>query len=149
MIVSFRQGELRDAPELMLLLMQLGYPLSLTDLQGRLKCYLSSSSYEVFVALKENKIVGCVALSFKESFVKVGKVARIEALIVKEGFKRQGIGRLLMEKAEEKARERECQVMELTSGLRRASQGAHNFYEALNYKNKGHYAKLYLRKSLI
>jgi hypothetical protein len=35
-------------------------------------------------------------------------------------------------------------IIELTSGLRRASDGSHAFYKRLGYQNEGPAAKLYL-----
>jgi hypothetical protein len=39
-------------------------------------------------------------------------------------------------------------IIDLTSGLRRAKAGSHEFYKNLGYKNEGYMAKLYLRKEL-
>lgn len=39
-------------------------------------------------------------------------------------------------------------IIDLTSGIRRANEGTHQFYNNLGYKNDGYMAKLYLRKEL-
>ncbi|STX83883.1 acetyltransferase [Legionella donaldsonii] len=49
---------------------------------------------------------------------------------------------------EEFARKFSPCIIDLTSGLRRAKEGSHDFYKSLGYQNEGHMAKLYLRKML-
>lgn len=39
-------------------------------------------------------------------------------------------------------------IIGLTSGMRRANEGTHEFYKKLGYKNEGAMAKLYLRKEI-
>jgi len=39
-------------------------------------------------------------------------------------------------------------IIDLTSGLRRAQGGTHEFYKRIGYQNEGPMAKLYLRKEL-
>ncbi len=39
-------------------------------------------------------------------------------------------------------------IIDLTSGLRRAKDGSHEFYKSIGYQNEGHMAKLYLRKEI-
>ena len=39
-------------------------------------------------------------------------------------------------------------IIDLTSGLRRAQDGTHEFYKRIGYQNEGPMAKLYLRKEL-
>lgn len=68
--------------------------------------------------------------------------------MVDEDIRGQGIGRQLMEEAENLARSKGCKIIELTSGLRRAKEGTHEFYKALGYQNEGQMAKLYLCKKM-
>jgi len=51
-----------------------------------------------------------------------------------------------MEFVEEVARKNAPAIVDLTSGIRRAKDGAHQFYNGLGYKNEGPMAKEYLRK---
>ncbi|HHY0700115.1 TPA: GNAT family N-acetyltransferase, partial [Legionella anisa] len=72
----------------------------------------------------------------------------IEGLVVDQGYRNQGIGKKLMITVEEFARQFSPCIIDLTSGLRRAKEGSHDFYKSLGYQNEGHMAKLYLRKVL-
>lgn len=53
-----------------------------------------------------------------------------------------------MQFVENYARQFSPAIIDLTSGLRRASEGTHEFYKKLGYKNEGLMAKLYLRKEI-
>jgi GNAT superfamily N-acetyltransferase len=62
-----------------------------------------------------------------EAFVVVG------GLVVDDACRRMGIGRSLMEQAEDWARTRGCSMVRLTSSSTRAA--AHKFYEDIGYTN--------------
>ena len=72
----------------------------------------------------------------------------IESLVVNEKYRGCGIGKKLMLFVEDIARKFSPAIIDLTSGLRRAKDGSHEFYKALGYNNEGHMAKLYLRKEV-
>ena len=70
----------------------------------------------------------------------------IEGLIVDKNNRGLGIGKQLMYFVEDIARKFSPSIVDLTSGLRRAKDGSHEFYKNLGYQNNGPMAKLYLRK---
>lgn len=143
-----RPATLEDASFLLPLMEQLGYPLSLKALQGRIKKYSDHHSYHVLVAEKNHNLLGFIALAFHEFFVFEGKRCRIEGLIVDDKHRGHGVGRHLIQQAEILAKQEGCLLIELTSGLRRAKDGSHEFYRALGYENDDITGKLYLRKDL-
>ncbi len=69
-----------------------------------------------------------------------GRVAWVEEAIIESGFRRHGIGRLLLEEFEVWARSREAGYMALAT--RRASE----FYSALGYEVSATYYRKMLRK---
>lgn len=148
MSIIIRQATLQDAPSILPLMVQLGYPTTSEKLIERMNFYLISPDYEVFVAQQENNIVGLVTLTFFQHFVGDKKACRITALVVDEKYRKHGIGRLLMTEVENCAKNFGYSIIELTSGLRRAKDGSHEFYKKLGYQNEGFMAKLYLRKEL-
>ena len=78
-----------------------------------------------------------------------GKVRfHIECLIVDRNYRNKGVGKKLMLFVEEVAKISRPAIIDLTSGVRRAKDGSHDFYKALGYNNEGHMAKLYLRKEV-
>jgi ribosomal protein S18 acetylase RimI-like enzyme len=95
-----------------------------------------------------SEIVGFVAWSKSGLFVLDMVRFRIESLIVAEWCRGRGIGTKLITCVEDIAKAYKPATIDLTSGLRRASDGAHEFYKGLGYQNDGPMAKVYLRKEL-
>ncbi|HHF7373672.1 TPA: GNAT family N-acetyltransferase [Legionella bozemanae] len=104
--------------------------------------------YGVLLAEIAGKVVGWIAWSKSYLFVSETTRFHIEGLVVDQGYRNQGIGKKLMITVEEFARKFSPCIIDLTSGLRRAKEGSHDFYKSLGYQNEGHMAKLYLRKVL-
>jgi GNAT superfamily N-acetyltransferase len=65
------------------------------------------------------------------------------ALIVSSACRGQGIGRLLVEAAENAASELGCVGMEVTSA--RSRTDSHPFYQSLGYQDCGHRSARYLK----
>jgi GNAT superfamily N-acetyltransferase len=59
--------------------------------------------------------------------------AEVGGLVVDEGYRRRGIGRLLMQQAEQWACEKGCWAVYLRSNVVR--KDAHAFYEGIGYSN--------------
>jgi len=96
----------------------------------------------------DKQIAGLVAWSRSSLFVSDSTRFHIEGLVVASRYRGQGIGKMLMKFVEDIAKESSPAIIDLTSGLRRAKAGSHEFYKNLGYKNEGYMAKLYLRKEL-
>lgn len=127
---------------------RLGYPCEIEELASRFEIFIKLEGYGVAVAENNHQIAGWIA--WIRSFLFVCDKVRfhIEGLVVDDKYRGQGIGKKLMNFVEDMAiKHRPC-IIDLTSGLRRAGEGTHNFYESLGYQNKGEMAKLYLRKEL-
>jgi ribosomal protein S18 acetylase RimI-like enzyme len=137
-----------DIPELPPLLAELGYPRTLEDLKARFIRFLNNPGYGIAVCEIDNEIVGLVAWSKSDLFVSDKVRFHIEGLIVAENHRGMSIGKKLMEFVEEIAKQHAPAIIDLTSGIRRAKDGSHEFYKRLGYQNEGLMAKLYLRKEL-
>lgn len=146
--ILIRPIQQKDFSQIPTFLETLGYPQSFHQMEETLETYSQSSDYTVLVAVQSDRILGFIALSSTRLFVSNKRKARIESLIVEESSRRKGIGKLLMTAAEEWCRSKNCDFLELTSGMRRAKDGSHDFYKSLGYKNEGTTSKLYLRKYL-
>jgi len=144
--IEIRFCEISDIPNLLTLMNQLGYPATEIELKSRFQRFIKNDGYGVTVALKTNKIVGFI--SWSKSILIVTNQTRfhIEALIVHKDHRGQSIGKKLMCFVEDIARKCCPSIVDLTSGLRRANDGSHEFYKNLGYQNDGPMAKLYLRK---
>ena len=90
------------------------------------------SRYRIFVADIAVDVVGFVttvealALNMPNGYIK------INGLAVLPEYRRRGIGKMLMERVEELARERDISRICLASGFSRTE--AHKFYERLGYE---------------
>ncbi|GIP29406.1 hypothetical protein J23TS9_45360 [Paenibacillus sp. J23TS9] len=88
-------------------------------------------NYKTFVALFENKVVGCItmvqtmALEYEVGYLK------INGLVVQKGFQQKGIGARLLNHAESYASEKELSYLILNCGFQRTN--AHEFYESKGY----------------
>ena len=145
---TIRIATTSDALGLLPLMEQLGYPQNSQDFEKRLEIFMSKEGYGVAVAEKSKIIIGLVAWSKTTIFVSTASRIHIEGLVVNKQYRGQGIGKRLMNFVENIAKILSPCIIDLTSGLRRAKDGSHEFYKALGYKNDGPMAKLYLRKEV-
>lgn len=96
---------------------------------------MADQNAALFVAQSDRRIVGLVEISLREapdiSIMVPRRYARIGTLVVKEGFRRAGVGRELMEKAHQWARAKGADQVELS--VWEFNEGAIAFYERLGY----------------
>jgi GNAT superfamily N-acetyltransferase len=138
----------KDIPALVNLMEELGYPTTHKELLIRFKKFSFLSGYGVLVAILKERIVGLVAWSQTLLFVSDKTRFHIEALVVNKQYRGKSIGKKLMLSVEKIARQHAPSIIDLTSGVRRAPEGTHTFYNGLGYKNDGPMAKIYLRKEI-
>lgn len=133
--VTIRRMEVRDAGEVAALAGELGYPMTPELMEARLINMQTSSPQQpaellVAVAATGEHVIGwvhvCVPL-----FLTGTRSASVWGLVVGAAHRGQGLGRRLMDAAEEWAIEHGCEEMRLTSAAHRID--AHAFYERLGY----------------
>ena len=87
---------------------------------------------ELIVAELDGEVVGTLQLTTLSSLSYQGRMrAQVESVRVLQELRGQGIGARMMEWAIERARQRGCNLMQLTSHKSRAD--AHRFYERLGF----------------
>jgi GNAT superfamily N-acetyltransferase len=146
--IIIRYAKLEDAPQILPLMEQLGYPTNEDKLVLRLARYDQNPAYAVAVACRGQQIIGWIAWCKSELFVLDKVRFHVEGLVVDAQFRGRGIGGKLMAFLEDVAKESAPCIIDLTSGKRRAKDKTHEFYHKLGYQNEGEMAKLYLRKQL-
>jgi GNAT superfamily N-acetyltransferase len=130
---AIRRAWLDDAAEVAALLVELGYPdNSPDDVRRRLAMWAQEAAGVVLVAEGGGQVVGAVAVAAIPYLEREGRRGRIVALVVAAGRRGQGIGRRLVEAAEEAAGDLGCVTMEVTSARRRTE--SHPFYRSLGYE---------------
>ncbi|WP_195155559.1 GNAT family N-acetyltransferase [Candidatus Protochlamydia phocaeensis] len=145
--ILIRPPYLTDALSLIDLIEQLGYALTHDNMLENLRLYQSHPHYQAFIAECHHKVVGCLAVHLLQALHSPIFMARITSLVVDQSMRRQGIASRLVQTAEAFAREKGCQVMELTMGKHRKDRGSHEFYQHMGYTLQ--HAKLYWRKELL
>jgi predicted N-acetyltransferase YhbS len=97
---------------------------------------------ELLVAEEEGEIAGSVVLFIAPNLSHGGLPwALVENVIVDQKYRRQGIGKLLMDYAIARAKEAGCYRIGLSSDKKRRE--AHQFYRALGFKASAHGFRLY------
>jgi GNAT superfamily N-acetyltransferase len=125
------------------LLTQLGYEMTEAELERRFDEVSSAPEHSLLVAETAGQVVGLMHV-FARPALENPREAVVQAIVVDEGLRRAGVGRLLMAAAEHWASERGCRSVVLSSNIARAS--AHAFYAALGYRVSA--TSLVLRKEL-
>jgi N-acetylglutamate synthase-like GNAT family acetyltransferase len=129
--IAIRPARAADAERIAVLCGQLGYPASPQQVQRRLQQIRQGASHAVFVAERSNgTVVGWVHV-YLCSLVVADVQAEIGGLVVSEDCHRRGVGRMLMERAEQWARERGTAKVQVRSNIVR--EGAHAFYKSIGY----------------
>jgi GNAT superfamily N-acetyltransferase len=130
--VKVRAARLEDAPALARLSGQLGYPATTEQILARMVVIRDDPSSGLFVAETSGAVVGWMHL-LNQHLIEYGSRVEVAGLVVDEAARGRGIGRCLMDRAEEWARERGTHTVHLRSNVTRA--GAHAFYEHLGFKH--------------
>jgi GNAT superfamily N-acetyltransferase len=90
---------------------------------------------ECFCAAEDDKLIGFCTMNVKNSLLFAGLTAYVDILIVREGYRKTGVGASLLDAAAEVARDHGCVALELDSGFQRT--GAHEFYKTQGFKQLG------------
>ncbi len=106
---------------------------------------LASDRDLLVVGVSDGEVVACLQLTFVRYLTYGGRErAMIEYVRVGAGHQGRGLGRQLMAWAIERARERGCHLVQLTTDRRR--EDAHRFYEDLGFRPTHLGMKLDLRE---
>jgi GNAT superfamily N-acetyltransferase len=112
---------------------QLGYPCTAEEVRMRLSQMQDANQFAVFVAeLPTGQIAGWIGLYVFRA-VEMETVAEISGLIVDEDIRSCGIGKMLLDAADEWARRVGCHVISVRSNVKRGR--AHQFYTINGYEH--------------
>lgn len=111
------------------LLLQLGYESEESQLLSALS--LEDKNSEVFIAIKESKVVGLMSLIYFHYFPIQKSLCRITSIVVNENSRNTGIGKKLIDFALNQAQAKSCAQLEVTTSLSRKATQA--YYEQLGF----------------
>lgn len=126
-----REARPADASRLVELITFLGHDTDEKSLRRNLAA-LKKSGEPPLVATLGKEVVGLCGISRRIAVHRPAPIGRISVLVVAEEAQGKGIGRLLVEAAEQWMRKKGCFLVEVTSNDRRAA--AHAFYRHLGYE---------------
>ena len=140
MNVTFRLAQRNDVPTIVQMLAEdeLGAererfetPLSRVYYEA-FEAIANDANHELLVAEMDGDVIGSLHLMFLPSIsYQGGTRAQVESVRVIQRLRGQGIGAKMMKWAIERARQRGCRLMQLTSHQSRTD--AHRFYEKLGF----------------
>lgn len=142
MKVNIRFAKWEDTQAICDLLKQMGYSQPLILIQEKFEILHNDPKAVTLIAEEDDQIFGFLSLYFIPQIALQGDFAKVCYLCVDENIRSKGIGHLLLQQAEQLARQRGCDRMELHSGEQRTL--AHQFYLREGYVD----APKYFRKKL-
>ncbi|CAH5568681.1 TPA: GNAT family N-acetyltransferase [Klebsiella oxytoca] len=129
-MVTTRTAKEADAPGLLVLFQQLGYPIDLDNLQSLLR---EQNPYRyALIAQVKGRLSGVIVVNLIDPMHEKGRWGLISALVIDESCRGMGVGRILLVEAERIAAASGCRQIELSSSERR--EQAHKFYQNNGYK---------------
>ena len=130
-MIDVRPANLGDSLAVQELLSQLGYAFTVEDVRSRLARFAKQSADPILLAIEDDRAVGLVAMHWAFMLHHTEPVARITVLIVCDGARGKGIGRILVDAGAALAEQAGCNRLELTTAIHRTDAQA--FYEALGF----------------
>lgn len=127
---AIREARPADAPALTELIRYLGHEIDEPSVRKNIAA-LKRGSEAPLVATLGKQVVGLVGLHRTPTIHRDAPLGRITILVVAEAAQGSGLGRMLVDAAEERLRGSGCKMAEVTSNDRRAR--AHDFYRHLGY----------------
>ena len=135
MALTIRDAKLSDAPDLAVLMCELGYETKRTEMEARLDSILSNPACKTLVAIMDGCVCGMIGTITYSSYEHNDASGRILALVTSSTARRRGIGRALIATAEKNFAQRG--VCRVALDTRFTREDAHKFYESLGYQRNG------------
>lgn len=101
-----------------------------------------NKSSEIWVIELDNELIGTGTIIYEHKFIfNISKVAHIEDICVKEKFRKNGFGKIIVDYLAKKALENDCYKVVLE-----CSDSIVNFYEKCNFERRGLQMSMLLKK---
>jgi GNAT superfamily N-acetyltransferase len=142
--VIIREVMPNDALRLVELSRQLGYSISVSEMQANIEMCLNDSQYKIFITEIKQEVCGFIGLITARWLHRNGSWAKVLSLVVNEQQRGLKIGSQLLTFAENYVKAQGCDKIELVSGLHRRQSGAHQFY--LNHGYESDLTQYFVKK---
>jgi len=134
MTVEIRDARPEDAEGLVQLIGLLAHQVDAAGVRKRLE-QLHSDDLPQLVAVEDGEVIGLCGMHRMTAVHRQRPVGRITILVVSEAARGKGVGRLLVDAAEERLRAAGCGLFELTSNDWLVE--AHRFYQQAGFSATG------------
>lgn len=135
--MNIRQAQAKDSFALSALLTELGYSATEGFIDTRLAQLIHHPDEVLLVAEHGNQVLGFLSLHFIPQLALAGDFARISYFCISEGERSKGSGQQLLNHAEQLARSRGCDRMEVHCHSSRLK--ANQFYAREDYVESPRY----------
>ena len=133
-----RQFEYSDKPDIQRLFGILTESsISDPDLMNRLDFINNSAIDSLYVYVLNDSVIGLIGFRIRENIEENSRYGEISVIAVDPDCQKQGIGKQLLEFAEQLAKDLNCKGTWLVSGFGREDK-AHQFYKSLGYVSTGY-----------
>lgn len=142
-MVSIRRVSISDYKDIYMLNKELGYLYEEEKVREKIKYIIENKKDIILVAYINNNIIGYIHGSEYELLYS-DSLINILGFVVKESYRKNGVGTALIDKLEEIAIEKKYFGIRLVSGIDR--EDAHRFYERNGYiyrKEQKNFIKLF------
>lgn len=126
-----RQATVHDAPAITDLSSQLGYAMSVEATKRLLEVMSADPRYCLRVAICNEHLVGWIQGDIVMR-LESGRFAEITGLVVDENYRKQGIGRQLIDELGRWAQQQDCRTLRVRCNRIRTE--THRFYEGLGFE---------------
>jgi GNAT superfamily N-acetyltransferase len=128
---QLREAKPSDAPRLVELIDELGHEIDEKSVRKNLGKLKKAGELPI-VATIGKQVVGLIGRHLMVTVHRPAPVGRIPILVVASEARGKNIGRMLVDAVEQWCRDRDCQLIEVTSNDRRTA--AHAFYRHIGYE---------------
>jgi len=136
-MIVVRAFSFEDLDAVAELMAELGYPASRAQMRNRMEAMSADPMYATLVAELDGEVAGMAGLRLLYGYEHDHPVAQISALVTKAAYRGRGIGKELIRRAEQWAKERGAAAIVLTSGNRPEREAAHRFYRYMGFSVTG------------
>ncbi|OPH56913.1 GCN5 family acetyltransferase [Paenibacillus ferrarius] len=98
--------------------------------------FVAQSPFDSLFVYEEDQIMGTFGFRIRENIEDIARYGEISVIVVDIEAKRKGVGRILMQYAEDLAIQNQCKGTWLVTGHTRINE-AHKFYKELGYEDTG------------
>lgn len=138
MVLSMRKAKDTDVSSLCDLMGQLEERVVAPyEMQNRLQLLAGRVDHQLFVCEKNGSVVGLLGFRIRENLEEVTQFGEVSVIVVSSDERGQGIGKFMMQYAEQLTKETGCIGTWLVSGFGRG-ETTHDFYKGLGYEITGY-----------